>query len=81
MTGVVIPYALGVFVALKTPSDIVMKMNEDIRKILQEPAVKDKFASEGIVVGTLSPADFNARIRKEVVIIEQVVAKNNLKFE
>ena len=58
-----------------------MKMNEDIRKILQEPAIKDKFASEGIVVGTLSPADFNARIRKEVVIIEQVVAKNNLKFE
>ena len=81
LTGVVVPYALGVFVSAKAPADLVLKMNEDIRKILQEPAIKDKFASEGIVVGTLSPADFNARIRKEVVIIEQVVAKNNLKFE
>lgn len=81
LAGVVVPYALGAFVPTKVPPDIVAKLNEDIRKVLQEPATKDKFASEGVVVGALSPADFNARIRKEVGVIEQVVAKNNLKFE
>lgn len=81
LAGVIVPYALGVFVSAQTPPDLVAKVNEDIRKALQEPAVKDKFASEGVVVGTLSPADFNARIRKEVGVIEQVIAKNNLKFD
>jgi len=81
LANVVIPYAQAVFVSAKVPPDIVAKLNEDVRKVLQEPAVKDKFASEGVVVGTLSPADFNARIRKELVVVEQVIATNNLKFE
>jgi len=81
LANVVIPYAQAVFVSAKVPPDIVAKLNEDVRKVLQEPGVKDKFASEGVVVGTLSPADFNARIRKELVVVEQVIATNNLKFE
>jgi tripartite-type tricarboxylate transporter receptor subunit TctC len=81
LASVVIPYAQAVFVSAKVPPDIVAKLNEDVRKVLQEPAVKDKFASEGVIVGTLSPADFNARIRKELPVIEQVIATNNLKFE
>lgn len=81
LTGVVVPYALGAFVSSKVPVDIVAKLNEDIGKVLQEPAIKDKFASEGVVVGGLSPRDFKTRVRKEVVIIEQVIAKNNVKLE
>ena len=81
LAGVVVPYALGAFVSAKVSPDIVAKLNEDIRKVLQEPAIKDKFASEGVVVGALSPVEFNTRVRKEVGIIEQVIAKNNLKFE
>src|SRR5262249_42089788 len=81
LAGVVVPYALGAFVSAKVPPDIIAKMNQDIRSVLQEPAIKDKFASEGVVVGTLSPADFNARVRKEVGVIEQVIAKNSLKFD
>jgi tripartite-type tricarboxylate transporter receptor subunit TctC len=81
LADVVVPYAQAVFVSAKVPSDTVAKMNEDIRKVLQEPAVKDKFASEGVVVGTLTPAEFEARMRKEIVIIEQLIAKNNLKFD
>ena len=81
LASVVVPYAQAVFTSAKTPPDVIARLNEDIRKVVQEPAVKDKFASEGVVVGALSPADFNARIRKELVIIEQVIAANNLKFE
>ena len=81
LSGVVVPYALGAFVSAKVPADVVSKLNEDIRKALQEPAVKDKFASEGVVVGALTPVEFNARVRKEVGVIEQVIAKNNLKLE
>jgi tripartite-type tricarboxylate transporter receptor subunit TctC len=81
LADVIVPYAQAAFVSAKVPTETVAKLNEDIRKVLQEPAVKDKFASEGVVVGTLSPAEFNARMRKEFVAIEQVIAKNNLKFE
>lgn len=81
LAGVVVPYALGSFVSAKTPSDIVARLNEDIRKVLQEPAIKDKFASEGVTVGTLDPAAFKARVRKEVGIIGDVIAKNNVKLE
>jgi tripartite-type tricarboxylate transporter receptor subunit TctC len=81
LASVVVPYAQAVFASAKVPPDVIAKINEDVRKVLQEPTVKDKFASEGVVVGTLSPADFNARIRKELPVIEQVIATNNLKFE
>ena len=81
LSSVVVPYALGLFVPTKVPADIIAQINADVRKVLQEPAIKDKFASEGVVVGTLSPAEFNTRMRKEVGVIEQVVAKNNLKFD
>ena len=81
LSSVVVPYAQAVFVSAKAPADLVARLNEDIRKVLQEPGVKDKFAGEGVVVGTLAPAEFNARIRKELVVVEQLIATNNLKFE
>jgi tripartite-type tricarboxylate transporter receptor subunit TctC len=81
LSGVIVPYALGAFVSAKTPPALVSRINEDIRKVLQEPAVKDKFASEGVAIGTLNPADFKARIRKEYTLISDVITKNNVKLD
>jgi tripartite-type tricarboxylate transporter receptor subunit TctC len=81
LAGVVVPYALGAFVSAKTPAAIVGRINDDIRKVLQEPAVKEKFASEGVAVGTLTPADFKTRVRKEYVLIGDVMSKNNVKLD
>ncbi len=81
LAGVIVPYALGTFVAVKTPPAIVNKINEDIRKVLQEPAIKEKFASEGVAVGTLTPQQFKERVGREYIQIGDVITKNNVKLE
>jgi tripartite-type tricarboxylate transporter receptor subunit TctC len=78
---VIVPYAMGAYVSAKTPPDVVATLNRDYVKVLHEPAVEERFASEGVVVGNLTPEALKARMRREVGIIEQVIIKNNVKLE
>lgn len=81
LADAVIPYALGAFVSSKVPADKVAQLNQDIRKVLHEPALKEKFAGDGVLVGNLSPQELKARMVKERNVIEQVFVKNNVKLE
>jgi tripartite-type tricarboxylate transporter receptor subunit TctC len=78
---ILVPYALGAFVSVKTPDAIVTRLNQDIIKALHEPAVQDRFASEGIPVGDLSPQAFKSRVQREVGIMAEVIAKNHVTLE
>ncbi len=81
LAGAVIPYALGAYVSSKVPADKVAQLNQDIRKVLHEPTLKEKFADDGVLVGNLSPQELRARMVKERNVIEQVFVKNNVKLE
>jgi tripartite-type tricarboxylate transporter receptor subunit TctC len=75
---VIVPYALGAFVSAKTPTDAVQRLNADLVKVLNEPAMKERFASEGVFVGQLTPQDFQARVQREVTSIGDVIARHNV---
>ncbi len=73
-------YWMGMFVPAKTPPDIVERLRQEMEKVLQLPAVKNKFAPQGIEPMPLSPAEFDALIKKEIEINIALVKAAGLKF-
>jgi tripartite-type tricarboxylate transporter receptor subunit TctC len=61
------------------PPDIVAKLNRELIKIVQNPAMKEKFASLGIEPVTGTPDEFGAYIRSEMVKWRAVVTAADIK--
>ena len=59
---------MGVFMPAKTPPEIVAKLNQELQKALQAPAVKQKLATLGVEAMPLTAAEFDAQVKKEIVV-------------
>ena len=57
---------MGVFAPAKTPPEIVAKLNQELQKALQAPAVKQKLATLGVEPMPLTAAEFDAQVKKEI---------------
>jgi tripartite-type tricarboxylate transporter receptor subunit TctC len=60
------PIWLGLLAPAQTPRDIVNKLHTETVKALQTPSTQEKLAKAGIEPLTLSPVEFDARIRQEI---------------
>lgn len=62
-------YALwmGVFVPGKTPRAIVNRLHEEIEKALNEPSLRTRLANLDVEPMKMTPAEFDAYIREEIV--------------
>jgi tripartite-type tricarboxylate transporter receptor subunit TctC len=70
----------GMLVPAKTPREIVERLYRESQKVLALPAVRDKFAPQGIDPMPLTPAEFDALIRKEIEINIAIVKAAGIKF-
>jgi len=57
---------MGVFMPAKTPPEIVAKFHAEMVKALDAPAVKEKLKTLGVESMPLSPAQFDAQVKKEI---------------
>ena len=57
---------MGIFMPAKTPPEIVAKFHEEMKKALDAPAVKEKLATLGVEPMPLTPAQFDAQVKKEI---------------
>jgi len=73
-------YWMGMLVPSKTSRDIVAKLNQEMQKVLALQSVKDKFAPQGIEPMPVSPAEFDALIKKEIDENNALVRAAGLKF-
>jgi tripartite-type tricarboxylate transporter receptor subunit TctC len=55
----------GLFAPAKTPSEIVQKLSDTMREIVQSPALKEKFAPHGLDATSNSPQEFAAFVKQE----------------
>jgi len=55
----------GVLTPTGTPKEIVVKLNSEIRRIMQIPDVKERLAVQGAETYTSSPQEFRAYIKSE----------------
>ena len=56
----------GVFVPAGTPKAIVQQLNDQIRKAMLLPQVKDKFSAQGFAASWNSPENFGVFVKNEV---------------
>jgi tripartite-type tricarboxylate transporter receptor subunit TctC len=73
-------YWMGMFVPAKTPRDIIDKLHQETKKVLRLASVMEKFAPQGIEPMELTPAEFDALIKKEIDVNIALVKAAGLKF-
>jgi tripartite-type tricarboxylate transporter receptor subunit TctC len=57
---------LGVMAPKGTPQEIVERLNAEIARIIAKPAIREAWAKQGAVPMTLSPAAFDAYLRRDI---------------
>ena len=57
----------GFLAPAKTPRPIIVRLYDEITKIVNEPAMKEKLAVQGVEPLPLTPEEFDALMRKEIV--------------
>jgi tripartite-type tricarboxylate transporter receptor subunit TctC len=71
----------GLFVAARTPREIVKKIYDDTAKMLIEPETKKKFETLGIEAASATPEQLTAMMRGEIELWSPIVKAANIKGE
>ena len=70
----------GMFLPAKTPRDIVDKLHQETQKALHGLGVPEKLAQQGVDPMPITPAAFDAQIKREIDAILALTKAANLKF-
>jgi tripartite-type tricarboxylate transporter receptor subunit TctC len=62
----------GLMVPAGVPKNIIEKINKDVVAILNDPAVKAKFAAQSLVSDTDTPAQFDKIIRDNTAVMTEI---------
>lgn len=68
----------GVFAPKGTPDEVVAKLNEEIKRILELPDVRQRLADEGARPVWTSPEDFAEQVKREAANWGEVVEAANI---
>jgi tripartite-type tricarboxylate transporter receptor subunit TctC len=71
----------GVLAPAGTPAAVVQKMSDALRKVLQDPAIVQKFFAGGAEARGMSPGDFAAYLAKEESTWIPIIKAANIKAE
>ena len=72
---------VGMLAPVKTPPELVSRLNGEIVKALRLPDVKERFAEQGLDVVASTPADFQQRIRSELDRWGKVIRARKISLE
>jgi tripartite-type tricarboxylate transporter receptor subunit TctC len=72
---------LGIMVSSKTPRDIVQRLNQEIVKVMASADMKERLLKLGSEPWTMSPEEFDALRRKELVENERLVKAAGIKTQ
>jgi tripartite-type tricarboxylate transporter receptor subunit TctC len=64
---------IGLLAPVKTPKEVVARLNAELRKIMQMPDVKLRLAGLGAEPYVLSPQEFDAMMRAEFTALRRVI--------
>ncbi|MCE2947304.1 MAG: tripartite tricarboxylate transporter substrate binding protein [bacterium] len=69
----------GLFVPGGTPRPVVMRLNEEVAKILRTPEMRDRFDAEGAEAAPSSPEAFTRFVHSEIAFWRKVVLEGGFK--
>src|SRR5690349_2137706 len=79
--GLGIPGWHGIFATGGTPKPILDKLAADIRRVLQLPAVANRFRELGVEPSGVSGDEFNAIVRRDYARWGEIIRRNNLRAD
>ena len=71
----------GLLAPVGTPTDVVARLNAELKKALASPDVKDKFEAQGFATSWSAPADFGRFVTTEVDKWARVVKVSGAKVD
>jgi tripartite-type tricarboxylate transporter receptor subunit TctC len=71
----------GLFTASGTPPEVVRRINADVNNVLQEPAVRELLANQGLVAGGGSTEEFRSFIGSEGRKWGAIIGKVGIRLE
>ena len=71
----------GLLVPAKTPPAIVNYLSEQTRKALEFPSVRERLVSQGVDVGSSTPAEFSRFIRDDAVLWAKVIRDAGIQLD
>ena len=71
----------GLFAPSKTPREIVDRLYREVNKVLALPNVRERLVQIGVEPLSMTPAEFDALIRKEIDVNIKIVKAAGLKFD
>jgi tripartite-type tricarboxylate transporter receptor subunit TctC len=73
--------AFGVLAPVNTPPAIVIRLSQEITRILQTPEVKDRLATQGLEAVGSTPQQYDAHNRAELAKYARIVKSAGIKVE
>jgi len=70
---------LGLMAPKGTPKDVVDKLNAAMQAMMKQAAIQEAWSKQGAVPMLMSPAEFDALVRKDIEKWATVVKTANIK--
>ena len=71
----------GIMVAAGTPAPVIARLNAEIGKVLADPALRERFASQGIEIVGGTPQQFGEFIRRDAEKWREAVTASGAKLD
>jgi len=72
---------LGIMAPKGTPPEIVDRLNAEIARIIAKPAIREAWARQGAVPMTMTPAEFDAFLRRDTDKWAKVIQQAGIKVQ
>ncbi len=80
-TDIVFESWLGVATTAGTPPDVLARLNREMRAVVAQPEVQRQLTDWGGVAKASSPAEFQARVERDIGALRKVVAERRIDME
>ncbi|WP_313084767.1 tripartite tricarboxylate transporter substrate binding protein BugE [Pulveribacter sp.] len=71
----------GLVAPKSTPAAQVQRVQQAVAQAVQEPAVRDRLAGQGLYASGTTPAEFSAQIEREIAKMKDVAAHAKIKLD
>ena len=71
----------GVMVPAGTPAAVIARLNAEITKVLADPTLRERFASQGLEVVTGTPQQFGEFVKKDTERWREAVTASGAKLD
>ncbi len=71
----------GILAPAGVPADVVSRLNSEINKVLNDPAMRERMQADGTAVFTSTPGEFAALMKSDAARLADIVKKTGIRID